>query len=158
MNYSSLIPIMGTILNISRQDDCSTMVLLISSDEGGQVNFIVDNDTVVLGNTRLRVGMRVAAYYDGDLTVPLIYPPRYQAQLVAVLRPSEQGYLGYFDQSLVSQDQSLRLNLAPSTTIVTQNSQLFGCSLSEHFLFVYYSATTRSIPPQTTPRKIVVLN
>lgn len=47
MNYSSLIPITGTILNLSRQDDCSSLVLLISSDEGGQVNFIVDNNTVV---------------------------------------------------------------------------------------------------------------
>ena len=142
MNYSSLIPITGTILNLSRQDDCSSLVLLISSDEGGQVNFIVDNNTVVLGSTRLRVGMRVIAYYDGDLPVPLIYPPRYQAQLVAVLRPSEQGYLGFFDQSLVSQDQSLRLNLAPSTAIVPQNGQTFGCAPSEHFLFVYFTTSS----------------
>lgn len=54
-------------------------------------------------------------------------------------------------------DQSLKLNIAPSTEIMTSNGQRFTCSLGGQLLVVYYSATTRSIPPQTTPRRIIVM-
>ena len=157
MNYSSLIPITGTILNLSRQDDCSSLVLLISSDEGGQVNFIVDNNTVVLGSTRLRVGMRVIAYYDGDLPVPLIYPPRYQAEIVTMLWRNQSVALAYFDENLLAADQSLQLNLDRQVKITTANGQSYSCSPGNAELLVYYTAVTRSIPPMTTPQKIIVL-
>ena len=157
MKYQSLAPVSGTIINIRHQQGncCSQQLSLASQD--GQTIFILSPETLVLGNVRLRTGMRIIAYYDTSLPVPLIYPPQYQAQLIAVLRPGEQGYLGYFNRDLVSANQTLKLNIAPSTTISTVNGQAFDCPVAGHTLFVYYSNTTRSIPPQTTPRKIVIL-
>ena len=45
----------------------------------------------------------------------------------------------------------------PSTTVVTQNNQTYLGNPGGHTLVVLYSQTTRSIPPQTTPDKIIVL-
>ena len=159
-NISSLIPVIGTILNIRPQSsDCSNQMISLATDNG-PVNVILSPDTTVVDSTRLRSGMRVVIYYDGNRPMPLIFPPQYQAVLVAVLRPGEQVLLSRFDRNLISQnpDQPLRLNIAPSTTIQTLNGQNSTCPLGGRTLLVFYSNTTRSIPPQTTPRKVIVLS
>ena len=149
MEFQSLIPVTGVVLNIRRQPgDCCSQLLSLRS-ENGPVNFFLSAQTLVIGSVRIRPGMRIA--------VPLIFPPQYQAQLVAAVRPAEQVYVGYFNRDLTAANQDLRLNIARSTTVVTANGQAFDCNPAGHVLFVFYSATTRSIPPQTTPRKIVVL-
>lgn len=157
MEFQSLIPVTGVVLNIRRQPgDCCSQLLSLRS-ENGPVNFFLSAQTLVIGSVRIRPGMRIAACYDANQPVPLIFPPQYQAQLVAAVRPAEQVYVGYFNRDLTAANQDLRLNIARSTTVVTANGQAFDCNPAGHVLFVFYSATTRSIPPQTTPRKIVVL-
>ncbi|MCI8326146.1 MAG: hypothetical protein HFI37_00045, partial [Lachnospiraceae bacterium] len=86
-----------------------------------------------------------------------IFPPQYRAQIVTALGRNEQVTLKFFNRNLVAQDRSLQLNVAPSTMISTINGQRVNCNLGNRTLLVYYTATTRSIPPQTTPGKIVVL-
>lgn len=157
MNYQALVPVIGTVISIRAQsNDCCRQTLILAADQG-QVHFIISPETVILNHTRLRPGTRLAAYYDQTLPVPLIYPPRYQAQFISTLRPGEQAYLGFFDRNLTAADQSLRLNIGPSTTVVTINGQPFSCTPGSRTLFVSYTNTTRSIPPQTTPRRVVVL-
>lgn len=157
MNYESLLPITGMIQNISQTpgDCCTQMVSLRTSN--GPVNFMVSANTIVIDNTRLRTGMRVTAFYDSTRPVPLIFPPQYQAELITTQRSDETVMMNFFNRNLTAADNSLRLNLSRATNISTINGQRFNCSLGENFLLVYYSVTTRSIPPQTTPRRIVVL-
>jgi hypothetical protein len=123
----------------------------------GIVNFRINSETVVIDSRQLRVGMQIAAFYDSTLPVPLIFPPQYTAQLVTVIGRNEQVMINHFDNNLVSTDGALQLNVARNTTITTLNGQNFNCNLGNRNLLVYYTVTTRSIPPQTTPRKIVVL-
>ncbi|MCI8566955.1 MAG: hypothetical protein HFI39_11690 [Lachnospiraceae bacterium] len=157
MDYQSLIPVVGTVLSIRRQSsDCCSQLIALRT-ENGPVNFFLSSQTLVLGSVRIRPGMRIAACYDASLPVPLIFPPQYQAQLIAALRPDEQAYIGYFNSDLTSMNQDLSLNIARSTTILTSNGQGFDCTPANHVLLVCYTATTRSLPPQTTPRKIFVL-
>ena len=66
-------------------------------------------------------------------------------------------FLGYFNNLLMSSDQSLKLNLAPTTQVMTTNNQTYMGNPGNHTLVVLYSQTTRSIPAQTTPEKIIVL-
>lgn len=157
MNYESLTPIIGIIRNISQipGDCCNQRISLTTAN--GPVNFIISANTFVIDNTRLRQGMAVAAFYDHNRPVPLIFPPQYQAELITSLRGDKTVMLNFFQQNLVAADNSLRLNLSRTTDISTMNGQRFNCSPGGNFLLVYYSNTTRSIPPQTTPRKIVVL-
>ena len=143
-------------MNITRGNDCCSQMVSLRT-ENGIVNFAVDMDTVIIDSRQLRQGMRVAAFYDGNLPVPLIFPPQYRAQIVTVLGRNEQVMLNYFDENLTATDGSLQLNVGPGTVIKTINGQNITCNLGEHILLVYYTVTTRSIPPQTTPRRIIVL-
>lgn len=157
MNYESLLPIVGIIRNISQTPgDCCRQMISINT-MNGPVNFILSANTVVVDNTRLRPGMAIAAFYDSTLPVPLIFPPQYQAELITTIRGNELVTLNFFNRNLVASDNSLSINLSRSTEISTLNGQPFHCSPGTNFLLVYYSTTTKSIPPQTTPRRIVVL-
>lgn len=156
MDYANLVPVIGVIMNITRGNDCCSQMVALRT-ENGIVNFAVDMDTVIIDSRQLRQGMRVAAFYDSNLPVPLIFPPQYRAQIITVLGRNEQVMLNYFDSDLTAADGSLQLNIAAGTVIKTINGQNITCNLGEHMLLVYYTVTTRSIPPQTTPRKIIVL-
>ncbi len=155
MTYNSFVPVTGTIFNIARGDECCSMMVSLRT-ENGVVNFIVDAQTQVIDNRQLRIGMQVTAFYDGSLPVPLIFPPRYHARIITGIDRNEQVMFNYFDRNLLAQDRSLQLNLGSNTNIRTANGQNFNCSPANQTLLVYYTATTRSIPPQTTPSRIIV--
>lgn len=156
MAYTDYVPVIGTILNITRGNDCCSQRMSLRT-ENGIVNFIVDSETQIIDSRQLRSGMRVAAFYDSSLPVPLIFPPQYAAKIITVIGKNEQIVLNYFDSRLLAEDRSLQLNIAGNTVLNTINGQSFTCDPGNHTLLVYYSVTTRSIPPQTTPRRIVVL-
>ena len=156
MDYTNLVPVIGIIVNITRGNDCCSQMLSLRTEDG-IVNFFLSMDTIVIDSRQLRQGMRVAAFYDNTLPVPLIFPPQYQAQLITQLGRNEQVMLNYFDSDLTAADNTLQLNIAGGTLIITLNGQNITCNLGDHTLLVYYTITTRSIPPQTTPRKIIVL-
>lgn len=157
MANQSFAPITGVITEISPfPEQCGTQNATIQTSQG-IVHFIISKDTYVVGSLPLMPGMRVTAFYDTQLPVPLIYPPRYQAAFVTVATLGETVAVNYFDENLVAVDNSLKLNIGSCTEIITANGQLYHCYPGQNLLIVYYIATTRSIPPQTTPRKIIVL-
>lgn len=156
MDYTNLVPVIGTVLRIVSERDCCNHMMSLQT-ENGIVNFRIHSETVVIDSRQIRMGMQVAAFYDSSLPVPLIFPPQYTAQLVTVIGRNEQVMINHFDNNLIASDGSLQLNVARNTNIHTLNGQSFQCNLRNQNLLVYYTTTTRSIPPQTTLRKIVVL-
>lgn len=156
MDFANLVPVFGTIWSIDTGEDCCSRIVALRTDNG-IVNFVVTQETLIIDNRQLRPGMRIAAFYDSNLPVPLIFPPQYRAQLITTFGRNEHVMLNYFDSSLTATDNSLKLNPDRMTTIQTLNGQDFNCNIGNQALLVYYSETTRSIPPQTTPRRIIVL-
>ncbi len=129
----------------------------IENDEGMVVNFVVSPSTYVVDHEMLAVGDKVTGYYDGDAPAILIYPPQYPA-LVIVKEHNEQSVkVSYFNNLLVSSDGQLQLNLSPDTLIILTNGQQFSRYPGNRDLVVIYQYTTRSIPAQTTPNRIIVL-
>lgn len=156
MPYRNYKPVIGMIVNMSRGNDCCSQMMTLRTGNG-ITNFMITPETRVIDNRQLRAGLRVAAFYDASLPVPLIFPPQYQAQIIAVLASGQEIMLNEFDRDLTATDNSLQLNIAGNTRIETINGQDVNCNPGNHTLLVYYTATTRSIPPQTTPTRIVVL-
>lgn len=156
MNYGNLTPIIGTILNITGGNDCCSLMMTLKT-ENGIVNFRIVSDTRIIDDRQLRAGFRAAAFYDANLPVPLIFPPQYTAQIIAVLGRNEQIMLNFFDNTLTAADRSLQLNIGRGTNISTINGQSINCNPANRTLLVYYTATTRSIPPQTSPSRIITL-
>lgn len=156
MAYSDYEPVRGTVVGISKGVDCCSQMMSLGT-ANGIVNFVISPETQVIDSRRIRPGMQVTAFYDKSLPVPMIFPPQYQARIVTAHSGSEQVMLGDFNNNLVASDGSLQLNIAGRTDVRTLNGQNFTCNPGGRTLLVYYTNTTRSIPPQTTPRKIVVL-
>lgn len=141
----------------NRRADGCMMFVGVETEDGNPVNFMVTPSTFVVDFIQLREGMMATFFYRTDVPVPLIYPPQYNAVVVA---PEEVGifvYVGHFNNNLVSEDRSLQLNLDSEVPVVTTNNQTFMGNPANHDLVVIYANTTRSIPAQTTPIKVVVL-
>ncbi len=156
MAFESYEKVVGTVQEISRGDSCCTQMLSLMT-EGGLVHVILSPETRVIDSVRIRRGMRIAAFYDVNLPTPAVFPPRYRAELITSLRRDQNVVLEYFDANLLAEDNSLQLNLSPLTNVVTANGQRYTCNPGNMELLVYYTITTFSIPPQTTPQKIVVM-
>lgn len=160
MDTILFMPVYGMIQSIrpfaETAGNCCSQIAAVRTGNG-IVNLIITPDTYVVNETRLRRGMQIAAFYDGNAPMPLIFPPQYRALVVTRQRPQENIVMDYFDDELTAVNQSLTLNVGPQTEIRTNNGQSFHCSLENRLLIVYYTTTTRSIPPQTTPQKIIVM-
>lgn len=128
----------------------------VQNRSGEMVNFVISPATYVLDQVMLSVGDMVTGYYDGDAPVPLIFPPQYRALIMIRNNPALNVKVDFFNNQLISSDGQLRLNLSPLTQIVLPNGQAFTNSVANRNLIVLYGPTTRSIPAQTTPYKIIV--
>ncbi|GFZ87605.1 hypothetical protein GCM10010978_29240 [Compostibacillus humi] len=138
--------------------DAGCYKLFTLENESGQiVNFIVSPDTYFVDHETVTVGDRVTGYYDGDAPVILIYPPQYPALVMVKENSNQSVKVDYFNSQLLSSDGQLRLNISPNTRIFLTNGQLFTGNLANRDLVVVYGASTKSIPAQTTPNKIIVL-
>ena len=146
MDVSMFVPVTGTIMNITRGFDCCSQMVSLRA-EGGIVNFVIDPQTMVVDCRKLRSGMRITAFYDSSLPVPLIFPPQYRAKLIAVMGRNEQVMLNYFNRDLVAEDQSLRLKLSGNTTPSRErrngSSTLIGKSfiLSLNVSYCWFAST-----------------
>lgn len=137
-------------------------VLMVSVENGDNqlANIVISNDTYVLGDNEPEVGSVITGFYDIDAPMIMIYPPQYSADVV-VVEGSEETVenikVDFFDENLVSQDQSLKLNPSEETEVILKNGETFTGDLKNKNLAVIYDVSTRSIPAITNPTKIIVL-
>lgn len=142
--------------NGSRFGGCTQMITI--EEKGGEItNFFITGNTYIVDFETLCEGMPVTAFYDGNQPAVMIYPPQFTAVAVAPRMEGQMVTVAYFNHALLAADQSLKLNLSPTTEVVTQNNQTFYGNPGGNTLLVLYRMTTRSIPPQTTPDKVIVL-
>jgi hypothetical protein len=88
----------------------------------------------------------------------MIYPPQYEANILAVNVKDQELKADIFDKNLLSADQKLKLNISKDTKIIDQFGAVYKGKLTSEKLLVVYSFTTKSLPAQTTPEKIIVLD
>lgn len=153
----------GTIIDLvpartggNRADGCVFFASL-EDREGNPVNIMITPSTYVVDFETLSTGMLCTFWYSMDAPVPLIYPPQYTAVAAAREKNGRMVEVGHFNGALVNEDRTLQLNLDGSVEMRTINNQYFQGNPSNHDLVVTYGSSTRSIPAQTTPFRIVVL-
>lgn len=156
-SYSGTILSIEDILLDSRDTFGCNKLFTIEDNDRNIITFVVTPSTYFIDGTMANEGDSVTGFYDKNAPVPLIYPPRYQALIMAVNMGNTNVKVDYFNRNLVSSDGMLRLNIAPTTNIVLQNGQSFHQNPTNHNLIVLYGPTTRSIPAMTTPYRIIVL-
>lgn len=137
-------------------DTCMLMAT-VESEEQNINNFIITPSTYVVDFMTLQVGMECTFWYRLDVPVPLIYPPQYNAVVVAENMDNRSVEVSRFNEMLVNETRTLQLNLGETVPIRTTNNQIYPGSPANHELVVVYDMTTRSIPAQTAPLEVVVL-
>lgn len=155
--------ITGTIVELvpagfgNRKANACVQIARLEDENGNPVNVILSPATYVVDFETLSVGKRCAFWYLADAPMPLIYPPQYSAAAAAGERNGRMIDVSFYDKDLVNSEGTLKLRLDGSVDLRTANNQYFQGSPAEHDLVVIYETSTRSIPAQTTPKKIVVL-
>jgi hypothetical protein len=132
--------------------------VLVESSDGEEANIILSKHTYVLNNAAIAVGSVVTGYYDANAPMIMIYPAQYNAEVIVVDNKDYNVKVDLFDENLLSSDQFLKLNISDETEIILQDGTAFKGVLANRKLIVLYGASTKSIPAQTTPDKIIVLS
>lgn len=149
----------GTVVSISESEYAAGLkYYAVENEDKGPAVIVVNANTYILDNEEISVGSTITGYYNANAPMIMIYPPQYSTEVVAVEREDRNVKVDLFDKDHVSSDNSLKLNISEDTVIVSENGEAFTGELADRKLVVVYGPSTRSIPAQTTPEKIVVLN
>ncbi|MEK5233256.1 copper amine oxidase N-terminal domain-containing protein [Lysinibacillus sp. FSL K6-0232] len=135
----------------------------VKDDE--QINVLeITKDTLVFDNTGKRVelkeGDKVVAYTFANKPQKYIYPPQFDPDVV-IVESEDAGFVevDYFFENLVNTYNLLKLNIGDDTELLNAKGETVASKdLTNKHLVVFYTASTKSIPAQTTPTKIIVLD
>lgn len=116
--------------------------------------------TASIASDYLKNGMNVEAYYDKNKPMILIYPAQFTPELVVVKEENGQNVkVNKFDDDFLSLDKELKLTIAEDTVLQNEQGKTISkTDLKGKELVVFYTITTRSLPPQTTPTKVIALD
>lgn len=132
-------------------------LMSIQDKNGSIINFVISPSTYFVDHEIIQTGDMITGFYDANAPVPLIFPPQFRAIVVARDVPYRNVEVSYFNSQLVNANNTLKLNIGPFTQILLENGQPFTKNPKRHNLIVTYGPTTRSIPAQTVPYKIIVM-
>lgn len=145
----------------------------IHAKDANQGDFIINtNESTLIFNTKgevktLKDITKDTAFTAYDYTSSprlAIYPETYTAKIIVIAEESSMAVADTFKKSetlgeFVNSNNTLALNIAKETVIVNEKGEkIENANLDNSDLLVFYSMATFSIPAQTTPEKIVVLN
>ncbi|KOP80285.1 copper amine oxidase [Lysinibacillus sp. FJAT-14745] len=155
------IKIAGTIESVEKREDSTYYT--VKEDKNTNV-FVVNNDTLVFDNTgkevKLQKGDKVTAYTYANKPMLTIYPPQYNPEVI-IVETKEMGIVevDFFNKELVNTDNTLKLNVGKETELLSLSGKKVKAEdLAEQHLLVFYTIATMSIPAQTPPSKVVVLD
>lgn len=158
IQVSGKITEMDELVTIS--DETGTICTLMHADG----ILIYDDQGKALTEADLTTDMEITVYINANSPAPLVMPPRYQPAVIIVHTGDAALYATSVDcfhaaeDRLAAQGGSLELHIAEETEIVTPaGEQIAADALDGKDLLVFYSTSTRSLPPQTTPEKVIVL-
>lgn len=156
-SFTGIVTMISDFWTGNEQTSGCYKLMTILDGYGGIVNFVITPATYFVNYEMLTVGNLATGFYDVTSPVPLIYPPQYEAIVMAKVFPYQNVKVDFFNSQLISSDGTLKLNISPLTQVVLANGQAFTGNLENRNLVVVYGASTRNIPAQTKPYKIIVL-
>ncbi|SCZ77941.1 stalk domain-containing protein [Acidaminobacter hydrogenoformans] len=160
MKYAHYNGFTGKIESVEPHHSIPEAFMIRVQGEGEAIaDFVVTKSTVLADQVKLEVGTTVTGWYDTRKPMILIYPPQYTIELVTTPEEGMSQKADYFDETLTSADGTLKLNLEQdgSFKLWDRQGQLYTESLAEKHLLVSYSYSTRSIPAQTVPQTVYVI-
>lgn len=157
----------GTVEEVTKVDDVTTKIYLKNKDL--EAYFILSENTYYADGVKIEKGLEITGYYESGKPMIMIYPPQYTIDIITPVYKEGFVKVDKFDSNLLSKDKQLKLNISEKTEIVWENNtQIYWFAkptiedletvLGNRQMIVYYDFTTKSLPAQTTPSKIIVLS
>lgn len=137
-------------------------------DQNNTVNLKITDDTLVydnLGNKKalsdLTDGSKITVFTGSYEPTPLILPVQYTANIIIINGDKEGNvnadtYLAD-EEGYTNAANTLKIAAADDTKIVDKDEKEYKGDLDKNDLIVFYGVSTKNIPAQTTPTKVVVL-
>lgn len=137
-------------------------------DQNNTVNLKITDNTLVydnLGNKKalsdLTDGSKITVFTGSYEPTPLILPVQYTANVIIINGDKEGNvnadtYLAD-EEGYTNAANTLNIAAADDTKIVDKDEKEYKGDLDKNDLIVFYGVSTKSIPAQTTPTKVVVL-
>lgn len=122
---------------------------------------LVDNQGNKIDLNTIKEGSSVTMFHNITNPTLMVLPVRYTPD-VLVLNTENDGFVkaDSFSDELVNSQNTLELNIDDSTVIEFANGAKMAASaddIKNSDAVVFYTTTTRSIPAQTTPSKVIIL-
>ncbi|MEW9668239.1 stalk domain-containing protein [Ammoniphilus sp. 3BR4] len=164
---SDYIKFSGVISEIKQNDQ--SLTLIVENEENSlQMIFPISDEVLLLNSSTteklekhsMEKGLQVDVYYDKTKPMPLIYPATISPEVI-IAKDKDMGLVkvSKFDEQFQSLDHELKLNISEDTVLLNkQGEQINKEDLHGKELIVFYTFTKKSIPAQTTPKKIIALN
>lgn len=162
----------GHIVDVNDQDGNISIWLQDEGDrEGSQdgIIFHIGEDTLLFSdktmeeieNDYLKEDMKVSVFYKKDTPMTMSLPPQATPDIIAVREKEKLNFIkvAKFNDKLVSMDNDLKINIEENTSMVDlDGNNLTEEDLKGETLLVFYDNSTKSLPPQTNPYKVIVLD
>lgn len=155
-DFASITGTIQEITELTQEHAASKQLISVEISDSEMVHLVVSDESYL--DEELAAGAEIIAFYDAKAPMTMIYPPRYQAEAVALVKKDRSVMVDRFDETLLNSDQTLRLKVTDETEVVSQDGKAFVGELTNRKLFVEYQVVQLSLPGVTAPTRIVVLN
>ncbi len=156
----------GTIKSVSVEENGKARIA-VETAERGEIVFNEDTNLMVIEGNSLRVvndlkeGMEVSVVMDDNAPMTMSIPPQTNGAIAFVIEGVNPSFVAVekFDEELSS--QTLKLNIDNSVSIIDINGskKMFTADdIKGSKAIVVYGASTKSLPAQTTPYIVVILD
>lgn len=158
---------MGKVVSAVKKDNSTTIE--ISNDNGGLIFhadkgvFVIDQKTNKLVSLDdIKAGMNITGIYDKLAPMALSMPGQTSAAIGFIINSDDASMdLSVYNETLTNWENTLKLNISPSTKITDakETKKVFTAEdIKSSECIVLYSVSTRSIPAQTNPEMVIILN
>lgn len=134
----------GTVFHLSQD------VLIIDADTA---SFVTAGD--------LKVGMKITVVLPKNAPMTMSLPGQTGAAEVIIIQGTKQsGTVGHFNEELVNESNTLALNISEDTVIMNNRGEkrvFVADDVKNKNAVVIYGVTTRSIPAQTNPALVLIM-
>lgn len=141
-----------TLINGEEEFFFNKSALQLTLDKNGEMCELAVDDEVTL-------------YVNGNTPMILSYPANYaptvvvkESEIEMAINVDTYHAFGEEANSYINAAETLVLNVAEETEIIKLSREMFDGNLDGQDLVVFYNMATFSIPAQTTPVKVIVLN
>ncbi|MED4350808.1 copper amine oxidase N-terminal domain-containing protein [Schinkia azotoformans] len=168
-DVSNFMKVSGVISKVIKDDANLPKLIVEDKEKTTETHLNITDEALIFNSSTteqlkrdsLKEGLLIDAYYDKHKPMLMIYPPRITPEIVIVNDEEKTGNVkvGLFDDNLVSLDNDLKLNIGEKTVILNEKGKNISAEeLKGKELIVFYTVSTKSIPAQTTPTKIIALD